>query len=290
MLNNRDKAITIKTIETNAEGLGAAIKQYGLTVDRLVALAYDPNPGNFQITYVDAAIKVRDKMTFGIMRNNLPSVLSWNKVKGVRFFETINMNEATLKRIAAALKQLDDVRDTKGNAVDEIYFVGANANIAHQHVLMPDGNVVTTDRIAHVRYNRETDTLFGVARDGSVLGIGIFAAKGTIAERYDMFMVENWQQVYDARFESPIVNISRIMAKDGEIAFTANFLGGTCRTAKLFVTADGIKAIWTGEYKSPYIVLGTLFGHNDVFVRYDFDDQSVIVALDKTKKQRPFAV
>lgn len=289
MLNANDKAVTIKTIEVNAEGLGQTVKEQGLTVDRMVALSYDPSKKAFMLTYQEAGFKVQDKMNFRFVRNNLPSILTWAKVNGVYFFETINMDEVTLKALAPWIKQLDGVRDAKGHVVDEIYFVGANANIARQHVLMANGEIVTAQKLANIRYNRQTHTLFGVIRNDAGVGTGIVMANGDIVDTHDMFTQKNWTNVDTGKLEAPIVNISNVRIRDGITHFTANLLGGICRPAEIMTGGSKIGVNWGPTYKTPYIVLGTLFGHTDMYVGYSYDDKNVVVAFNQTKKFQPFA-
>jgi len=284
-----DSAVNTKTFEVVAENLATAIRERGLTVERLVALAYDPAKKVFLLTHVNVDIKVQDKMDFTFIRSNLPSILTWAKVNGVYMFETINMEEATLKAISPWIKALDGVRDTQGNVVDEIYFVGANANIAHQHVLMPDGKILTNAKIGNVRYNRKNNTLFGVKRHDTGVGMGIMTANADIVNKPDMFNRDFWTNVDAGKFEGPIVNISRVRTTDGVTRFTTSFLGGLCCAMELKVVDRKIVVNRGETYKTPYIVLGTLFGHADLYVGYSYDEHNVIVAFNKTAKLQPFA-
>jgi hypothetical protein len=289
MQNSNDRAVTTKTIEANAEWLGQAIKEHGVTVDRMVALSYNPNKKVFLFTYQDASIKVHDKMNFRFVRHNLPSILTWTKVNGAYFFETINADEATIKALAPWIKQLDSVRDLNGNLVDEIHFVGADANLARQHVLTSDGEITTATRLASIRYDRQMHTLFGVTRNDAGLGTGIMMANSDIVNARDIFAPRHWTKMDTSKLETPIVNITNVRTKEGITRFTVNLLGGSCRPAEIMTNGNKISVNWGPTYKTPYIVLGTLFGHTDMYVGYSYDDKSVVVAFDRTKKFQPFA-
>ncbi len=289
MQKTNDRAVTIKTVEINVEGLGQTIQDQGLTVERMVALSYDPKKNVFQLTYQDGNMKARDKMNFQFMRSDTPSILTWIKVNGSYFFETINMDEDTLKTIAPFFKQLDGVRDAKGHTVDEVYFVGANANIARQHVLMPNGTVVTSRDIGNIRFDRTNNTLYGVIRNHVGMGTGIVTCTGNVATNFDMFAKANWNMTEINNLETPIVTISKVNVIGNIARFTATLLGGNGQNVEFIDTNGKISTKVGTPYKTPYVVLGNLFGQRDLFVGYTYDEQNVTVAFEKTKDRQPFA-
>ncbi|MFH1621139.1 MAG: hypothetical protein ABIB04_03570 [Patescibacteria group bacterium] len=295
MLNQKTQAdteIKTTTITLPVDGLFMAIAERGLTVDRIARIGVDLKDGKVLLTYTDASITVEGKRHFMLPRTKYPTFRTWFKVNSAFYYE-IEGTETENKSFDLVAKQLEGVKDHKGNLVTGIYFIGSDARDCKQFVVAGGKTTYFAKKgdtnVAGIRYDYRIKRLYALLYKR---GVGVkLLVRDTETQKthHDLVNPMEWEEI-GSTIEPGILSLSRPMVKGDDTIFVANMPNNMVTIVTVKFNNDKPVLIWGKPQKANLIVLGKLFGQTDINIGYRLGDNEIDVIFEKSADFLPIVV